>query len=297
MTSHSNAFALRMSSFTVTRRAATHALIALALALVAAGCALPWLTVFNGLTIIRGFSLDGGFLAATMLAAATALYIADRHGGARVLQPIAAIAGGGVLLDSVYSAIRIQSYASAPGTTGALTMPVAGVGPYIMAAGALAIIAAAALAPSTPGRLGVRMVVRLVLALLLLLAASIHLILTPEHLDASPLLGAGFLAAGIAQLVLAAAVIVGPPDLVAGFGMSAIIIINVALIGIYIYAVIVGLPLDNGHGADETVGLSIGAGEPIDFKGGIDLIAEIAAVALAGALGWRRPQRRGETTE
>jgi len=73
--------------------------------------------------------------------------------------------------------------------------------------------------------------------------------------------------------------------------------INVALIGIYIYAVIVGLPLDNGHGADETVGLSIGAGEPIDFKGGIDLIAEIAAVALAGALGWRRPQRRGETTE
>ncbi|WP_308465120.1 hypothetical protein [Rathayibacter soli] len=297
MTSHTNTSTLRISGLTVTRRATAHALIALALALGAVGCVLPWLTVFNGLTIIPGFSVDGGFLAAIMLAAVAVLYVADRHGGARVLQSLAGIAAGGVLVDSVYSAIRIQSYASAPGVAGALTTPVAGVGPYFMAAGALVLIAAVVLAPAASGSLGARIIVRLVLALLLLSAASIHLILTSEHLAESTILGAGFLAAGIAQLALAGLVIVGPPGVVDGFGMSAIIVVNVALIGIYIYAVTVGLPLDTGHGADEAVGLRIGAGEPIDIKGGVDLIAEVAAVVLAGVLGWRRSWRRDETTE
>jgi hypothetical protein len=131
---------------------------------------------------------------------------------------------------------------------------------------------------------------RLALTLLLVVAAIIHLILTPEHLGISTLLGIGFLLAGVAQLALAGLVLRWPQrtDLV----MGAIVIVNIALIVMYVYAVLVGLPLEAGHAADDGGGLRIGSGEPVDLKGAIDLTVEIAAVALAVVIGFGRAGNR-----
>src|SRR2546421_1608948 len=51
---------------------------------------------------------------------------------------------------------------------------------------------------------------RLALALVLLIAASFHLLLLGEHAEESPLLGLGFLASGVIQLGLATVVVLHP---------------------------------------------------------------------------------------
>ena len=64
-------------------------------------------------------------------------------------------------------------------------------------------------------------------------------------------------------------------------GLNLILLVSVALIAIYGYAVLIGLPLDSDHAADSAGGLTLGAGEPIDFTGAVNAIAEIAAIPLA----------------
>jgi hypothetical protein len=260
----------------------TLSLVVLAVALMVIGAALPWLVVFNGLTAIRGFSLDGGMLGGAVLAVVALLYVQARHGGARYLRPLAIVIAFAVAADSVYSAWRIDQYIAAPGPTGVLTAPAPGSGPYVLAFAGVLLVVAAAIAPAAPGRLTGRSIARLALALLLLIAATIHLILTPEHLGISTILGLGFLAAGLAQLVLAAAAL-GGRGVVAAMGMNAVVVVNIALIAIYVYAVLVGLPIEAGH-ADDAVGLALGAGEPVDVKGGVDFAAEVAAVVIAAVL-------------
>jgi hypothetical protein len=165
-------------------------------------------------------------------------------------------------------------------------MPSPGVGPYVFAAAGAVLLAVAVIAPATPGRVSKQVAARLALSVVLLVAAIIHLILTPEHLGVSALLGTGFLLAGVAQLVLAGTAL-GARGRVEVFGLSAIVVVNVALIGIYVYAVLVGLPIEAGHAADDAGGLRMGGGEPVDVKGGVDLIAEVAAVAIAAVIGFR----------
>ncbi len=270
----------------LTRRTIAVALTVLALGLMLAGGALPWLVLFNGLTVVRGFSLDGGLLAGVMLVVVALLVVLSRDGGARTLRPLAVVLSAGVVADSLFSAWKISAYVAAPGPTGLLTVPSAGAGAYVFAAAGTVLLAAAILVPASPGRLCARILVRLLLTVVVLVAAMIHLILVPEHLGVSPLLGAGFLLAGIAQLALAGAVLFGREGARDDVVMNAIVVVNVALIGIYVYAVLVGLPFGAGHQDD--AGLTLGAGEAVDLKGGVDLIVEIAAVVLAAVTLKRR---------
>ena len=263
-----------------TRSGVTISLIGAAMVLMILGAALPWLVVFNGLTAIPGLSLDGGFLAGIMVAVVCVLYVAARHGGARILRPIALVASTAVLADSLYSGWRIAEYVAHPGSTAALTIPSAGPGPYVMAAGAAILIIAAATAPSRATPLNRQTHLRLLLALVLLTAACIHLTLSPQHFSESPLLGVGFLLAGVVQLGAAAIVLTRADDR----GLNLVLLVSVALIAIYGYAVFVGLPLDPEHAAETAGGLTLGAGEPVDFKGAVNVLAQIVAIALALAL-------------
>jgi hypothetical protein len=142
-----------------------------------------------------------------------------------------------------------------------------------LAAGLLAL--AAVLAPigaRRASRVGTR---RLVLAGALFVAGWIHLLLVPEHLAESPLLGVGFLAAAAAQIALAAVVAWRPSDTAA----YVVVAVNVALVAVYGWAVVVGLPLGGGHA--DVAGIRIGAGEPVDLAGAATKLAEIVALVLA----------------
>ena len=275
MTTH--VLAPRLPVRALTRIGLTISLLGAAMILMILGAALPWLVVFNGLTAVPGLSLDGGFLAGIMVAVVCVLHVAVRHGGARILRPIALVASTAVLADSLYSGWRIAGFVAHPGSASALTIPSAGPGPYVMAAGAAMLIIAAAIAPRRITPLSRQALVRLLLALVLLTAASIHLTLSPQHFSESPLLGTGFLLAGIIQLGAAAVVLTRADDR----GLNLVLLVSVALIAIYGYAVFVGLPLDSEHAADTAGGLTLGAGEPVDFKGAVNVIAQIAAIPLA----------------
>ena len=86
----------------------------------------------------------------------------------------------------------------------------------------------------------------------------------------------GFLAAGLVQLVFAVYVVVGQDDRPIGLLLA----VTIALIAIYAYALVVGLPLDSGH-SDSVIGLRLGSGEPVTATGVVDVLAEMATVALA----------------
>ncbi|MEO9067775.1 MAG: hypothetical protein ABI281_06590, partial [Caldimonas sp.] len=119
-------------------------------------------------------------------------------------------------------------------------------------------------------------------------AGWLHLLLTPEHLGVAALLGLGFLIAGIAQLALALLAIERPTQT----AMLALVTLNVALVAIWVYAVLVGLPFTGGH--DHEAGWIIGNGEPVDLAAVVAEVAELASTAAALVLYRRLPGRRGE---
>jgi hypothetical protein len=80
-----------------------------------AGGLLPWLSLFNGLTTVQGFSVDGGMLALVTLAVVALLFVQARHGGTRILRPIAILAAMAIVADSLYSAWRIATASVEPG--------------------------------------------------------------------------------------------------------------------------------------------------------------------------------------
>ena len=126
-------------------------------------------------------------------------------------------------------------------------------------------------------------------------AGVMHLVLAAEHFAESTLMGSGFVMAGAAEIALAVAVLLAPVRLT----YVAIVMIAVALIGLYAYNVMVGLPFaavgdsathgsehenaEAGHGSGHDEGLQIGAGEPVVLAGGVTKSAEIIAVGLAVA--------------
>jgi hypothetical protein len=148
----------------------------------------------------------------------------------------------------------------------------------------------------------------------LTLAGAIHLLLTHDHFAESPLLGVGFFGSAFAELGLALAVLVKPRRLV----YFAVIGVTSALIGLYAYNVMIGLPFsgarfdsnlleltghtedphhststdhDSGHeaaahsaGDHHSGGLVLGEGEPIDTLGATTKLSELASVGLAIAL-------------
>jgi hypothetical protein len=255
--------------------------VALSLALITAvlttaGLVAPWLTVFNGLSSVPGLALDGGYLAAVTVISFASLYVMTTRGGGKVLRSVALIGGVVVVADSLLSASRISAFVAHPGGTGMLTVPTAGPGPFITLASGLALIGTAVVAPAARAGLGRTMLLRLLLSSVLVIAADLHLIRTPQHLDEALLLGGGFLAAGLIQLAFAVYVVVRDDDRPIGLLLT----ITIALIALYGYAVFVGLPLDSGH-SDAGTGLRLGSGEAVTASGVFDLLAEIATVVLA----------------
>lgn len=152
------------------------------------------------------------------------------------------------------------------------------------------------------------------LALALAAAGTIHWLLTPEHMEISAVFGAGFLAAGIAQLGMSVMAVLRPSRLL----YASIVTVTLGLSGLYAYNVVVGLPFhepavvgaaDNhasdaahGHAAESPAeshaldgdadyhegGVVIGAGEPIDSHGALTQLAQLSAAALAFTLLVRR---------
>ena len=150
-----------------------------------------------------------------------------------------------------------------------------------------------------------------VLAAGLAVAGLIHCLLTPEHLAMSATFGVGFLAAGIAQLSMAALAVVRPSRLL----YAAVIASTVVLSSTYTYNLLVGLPFhaevatatagDELHGGaegqdgnaghaeasheDEAAvptdhheeGVALGAGEPVDAYGAVTQLAQLSAASVA----------------
>lgn len=150
----------------------------------------------------------------------------------------------------------------------------------------------------------------------LLFAGIVHLLLAPEHFDESAVMGIGFVGSGVAEILLAAAVLMRPRRIV----HLAVIGVAAGLIGMYAFNVMIGLPFsaaspngavaeeaghsaansaetdhgaadedpghaDSGHHSD---GLVLGQGEPVDALGFTTKLSELAAIGLAMALLRRR---------
>ncbi|MDQ4491263.1 hypothetical protein RBS60_13755 [Sinomonas sp. ASV486] len=279
----------------------TMALAALVAAV--AGLLLPWVTVFHGFAPLNGIAAGGGTYAGLATASALLLLAAHRYAWAPG-RWIALGAASAAVAGSLWIARSVADYASDPGPAAALASPVPGPGPWVLAAGAALVVVAVFLplpqnsrgagldraglngaGLAGKGRAGLG--ARLGLGATAFVAGWIHLLLVPEHWGESALLGAGFLGAAILQLALAISVVERP-------GHAAhltLVVLNVALVGVWLYAVFVGLPLGDAHDHGGAAGWSIGAGEPIDTGAVVTKVAEIAGAVWAGVL-ISRPVRR-----
>ncbi|GAA2497548.1 hypothetical protein [Terrabacter carboxydivorans] len=274
----------------VSRRRRALGLAALGLPLVGLGAWLPWLTLFNGLEPLPGFRLDGGDLTGLALLAVGLLAVAGRVGAGHLLRPLAVVALLVVTVDSLASARRIAAYVADPGPGAALSVPSQGPGAVVMAAGGVLLLVAAVVVPVRREVLPTGLVTRLVLAAATFVAGWMHLVLTPEHLGESTVLGLGFLAAGLAQVALSVVCVARRSE----NALSALVVLDVALLAVWAYAVLVGLPIgDLGHDHVEAGGLVLGQGEPVDLAAAITKAAELTSLGLALLL-LRRGTRAGE---
>lgn len=254
-------------------------LMIVGLVTVGIGAALPWVTIYHGLTTVNGLAGDGSPLLG--LAAGTALLwiVYLRTGRPRPLQVAAAVAAFVAAGYAAFDAWRIARYVADPGPTGPLAAPVFGPGSIILAIGALLLLAAVLLTPSRRRHLPAGMALPLAAGVALFTAGWIHLMLTGDHLSEATILGLGFLLAGLVQIGLAVVVTLRPRDL-AYYGVVAV---NVSLIFLYAYAVLKGLPIG---GQDHAGGLVLGSGEPVDLAGavskGAELLSLVAAFMLLG---------------
>ncbi|MEP6995372.1 MAG: hypothetical protein ABI968_12675 [Acidobacteriota bacterium] len=241
---------------------------------------IPWITVFRGLQPITGFQLEGGELAGVALGVVGLLAVGATIGGGRVFRSLAALGALAILLDAALVHGQIAAYVADPGPAGLLTQPTLGVGAAEMAIAGGLLLVASLLIPLRNDRLQPRVALRLLMAAGLLVAGWIHLLLVPEHLADSMILGLGFLASGIAQLALAGLVTWRSR----GWNLTAVVALNAALIVIYAYAVLVGLPFGGGEHGEAAIGLVVGAGEPIDAFGALSKFGELASLLIAFAL-------------
>lgn len=274
----------------VARRRWALGLAALGLPLVGLGAWLPWLTLFNGLEPLPGFRLDGGDLTGLALLAVGLLAVAARVGAGHLLRPPAVVALLVVTADSLASARRIGAYVADPGPGAALSLPSQGPGAAVMATGGVLLLAAAVVVPVRREVLPTGLATRLVLAAATFVAGWMHLVLTPEHLAESTVLGLSFLAAGLAQVALSLLCTARRSE----NALSALVVLDVALLAVWTYAVLVGLPVgDLGHDHVEAGGLVLGHGEPVDLAAAITKVAELTSLGLALLLLRRGPAGDG----
>lgn len=282
------------------RRLATAVAVAAGIALVLIGVRLPWLTLFGGLQPLSAAgTLNGSLLevGAVIAGAASLFAIAIRS---RWPSTVAMVAAVGVLGFCAYLAFQLIATLRA---TDPLVIGQPGPGLLVSAGGALLILVAnvGARLARTPGQRSVSIrdhartpVAAKVAAAGLLFAGVIHLVLTPSHFAASPILGTGFGAAGIAELGLAWLLLARPTRLVA----AAVVGVASGLVLLYAVNVTIGLPIphagpvaastEHGHGEPAAHGSSAEAShthaavEVIDLPGVLVKTTEL--VAIGGAL-------------
>ena len=246
------------------------------------GSALPWVTILRGTQTLTGWDGSPRYLAGLAVASAALTLLYLRASRATAFRLLAALAGLIVLAGSAFEIWQVASLAASRSVMARILDPVLGPGPFVMLAGALLLLAVAAV-PSSAARVSAGLWPRVILAGALFASGWIHLALTPEHLAESTILGLGFLLAGVAQLALAGLILARPSDL----AYYAVIALSVALIVLYAFAVLKGLPFGGTH--DHGNGLILGAGEPIDLEGAITKLAELFSVAAAFVLVGRGP--------
>ena len=107
-------------------------------------------------------------------------------------------------------------------------------------------------------------------------------------------MGAGFLAAGVLQLLLAIAILYRPSRLV----LLAVGASSAALIAVYGVAVATGLPFASQAAGGMEAGLRLGAGEPVTplevIVKAIELASIVLAMTLLGRLNSALGRQQGE---
>jgi hypothetical protein len=245
------------------------------------GAALPWVTIFRGTQTLTGWNGSPRYLAGLAVAsvALTLLYV--WAGRPAAFRRLAILAGSTAVVGIAFAIWQVAALDSSDSVSARILTPVLGPGPFVMAAGALLLLAVVAI-PTSAATVPFPLWRRVILAGALFTAGWIHLALTPEHLEEATILGLGFLAAGLAQLALAVLITARPSDL----AYYAVVGLSAALIVLYAIAVLKGLPFDGSH--DHGTGLTLGAGEPVDIEGAVSKLAELFSLATAVVLVGRR---------
>jgi hypothetical protein len=125
-------------------------------------------------------------------------------------------------------------------------------------------------APSSSPRRNERSSAAIALAVLSLGAAALHFAFAPGHFDESTAHGAFFIAIGWAQLVTAVLLLSNPSRKV----VLQILVLNAAVVGVWLLSRTVGVPIGPEAGEPEPVGLP-------------DALATLFEVVLVLAMGWR----------
>ena len=254
--------------------------VALGVALVLIGVALPWMTLQHGQRSVNGVLGDGAYLATAAIGAAalwTAYLLNGRPGPLRAL---AAGAGFLIVYWTIFDIERIVSVVSDDPVAGAMGAPLMGAGPLVAAAGGVVLVAGTLSVPSLTRGLSRAQWMRVLLAAALLATGAIHLQQAPGHLEVATPLGLGFLAAAVSQLGLGAAVLVRGHRLL----YVAIVADCTLFFLLYVYAVVHGLPFP-GHG---DAGIRLGAGEPVTLSGVLSKLGEAVAIVIAVPLALRQ---------
>jgi hypothetical protein len=265
-----NAPALRLSKRVT-------ALVAAGAAIALAGSVMPWMTIFRGTQSLSGWDGAPRYLGGAAVASAlvTALYV--RGGRQPALRRLAILAAIAAVAGTLVQLIEILTLGRTRSVTARILDVHIGPGPFVMLAGSLMLLGVLAISASA-SRLASGSWPRLIMAALLFTTGWIHIALTPEHLSESTILGTGFLAAGLAQVVLSVIIAVKPSAL----AYYAVVGSSVALIVLYAIAVVHGLPFGSGH--DHAYGLILGSGEPVDLEGAVSKLAELGSLAIAFVL-------------
>lgn len=259
-------------------------------AIAVVGSAIPWVSIFRGTVTLTGWDGSGRYLVGLAVAsvALTVLFVVT--GRPAAFRRLAMLTGVAAVVGSALE-IWLLTGAAATNSVGVrILAPSVESGPFVMLAGALLLLAVAAI-PASRERVPTGLWPRVALAAALFIAGWIHLALSPEHFGESTILGAGFLIAGLVQLSLAGLITVRRSDL----AYYAVIGLSIALVALYAIAVVKGLPF--GGALDHASGLVLGSGEPVDLEGAVSKVAEIISVGAAfflvgrGAPTLRQPLR------
>jgi hypothetical protein len=244
-------------------------------ALTVIGGLAPWLSFFAGLQPVRG--IDGSYGLAVVVLGLLAVVTAGLHliPGRAATRWLLGGLGFAILAISGYLGITLLMEFSVLAADPLLIariepgLGIALLGGSLLGATLFAPEETVTEAHSTRGVAGLH----LGLAALLLVAGSIHLVLAPEHLADSTVLGIGFLAVGIIQVVVAPLLLIDPNRRFLSVALAISALSALALLA----AVTLGLPFV-GHGED--MGL-MGPVETLDDLAALTLVAEVTAALLS----------------